>query len=697
MSGTLTQFPTGATQYRINFEYLARAFVVVTLVNTADNSQNKVLVVGNDYRFLNPTTIEILTSQTGFDIMQIHRETSTGLIVDFRDGSVLTASDLTNAELQAIHIAEEGRDQTIERGRQYADAAEKAAEQGKQWYDATQDLLEENGVDSTLRSDLAGPNGYTLVPSVPSRTEFDSLANSINNAKFQNVKSTGEMKHWLQAGGNINSIFFGDSTFYGATPGDLVTPSAWNPPATFVKVMYDLYGVSVKMKNWAISGSTLRGCITGDDQSNPGDGQTMEQRLVSTLNLWPDLPAIVYCNHGINDSQLNLSIDQFRLDVINFIETCRKHNAIPVYVTPNANSPYLIIDYPKEKRLHSFVKVIRDVCKAMGVDVVDNFYYFQQTLKRVPATTLIPDGAHPSHHGYRMAGANLAIPLVNAHKLTHVGQRAPITGSTVKDNIRVSRNFQYRVENTFGMSLSGEVDGNGPQGMNFPVILDEPTHDTVLCIHGIRWSSGCTGTINYFGFGSDQYSGSLSNFSASTLQWDSMFVPEVCNLYAGLHVIGMLWNPTTGEGNGYGVSGLSLQHRRFTASANFRKNDMLTFGDHTKISFTAPLSLGTSVAFRTFAGDTTIMAVSLSSAGRLTLDFGGVAYEIVASGITANTYSVSIGIKGKQVSVTVGTVGATFNLPQTPPEMYPASQIYHYSVERCLSDTTWVDSANTPN
>lgn len=697
MSGTLTQFPTGSTQYKINFEYLARAFVVVTLVNSSDSSQNRVLTVGNDYTFLNPTTIFVTANQSGYDIIQIHRETSTGLIVDFRDGSVLTASDLTNAELQAIHIAEEGRDQTIERGRQYADAAEKAAEQGKQWYDATKDLLVENGVDSTLRSDLAGPNGYTLVPSVPSRTEFDTLSNSINNAKFQNIKTTGEMKRWLQEGGNINSIFFGDSTFYGATPGNLAQASAWNPPATFKKVIMDLYGVDIKMQNWAISGSTLRGCITGDDQGNPGNGQTMEQRLVTILNQWPTLPAIVYCNHGINDSQLNLSIDQFRLDVITFIETCRKHNAVPVYVTPNANSPYLIIDYPKEKRLHSFVKVIRDVCNAMGVDVVDNFYYFQQTLKRVPATTLIPDGAHPSHHGYRMAGANLAIPLVNAHTLKHVGQRAPISGSTVFDNIRVNRNLQYRVENTFGMALTGEVDGNGPQGMNFPVILDEPTHDTVLCIHGVRWPSGCTGNINYFGFGSDQYGGHMTNFSASTIQWDSMFVPEICNLYAGLHVIGMLWNPVSGEGNGYGVSGLSLQNRRFTANANFRKNDMLTLGDNTKTTFTFPFNLGTSVQFRTFTDDTVMMAITLSSAGRLTLDFGGVAYELGASDIAANTYPVSISIKGKQVDVTVGALSKTFSLPQTPPEMYPATHIYHYSVERCLSDTTWVDPANSPN
>lgn len=120
---TLTQFPAGQTQYKINFDYLARHFVVVTLVNSNDAAQNRVLTVGNDYGFLNPTTIEIYTSQSGFDIVQIHRFTSTELLVEFSDGSVLTSADLTNAELQAIHIAEEGRDQTVDLAKQYAEEA----------------------------------------------------------------------------------------------------------------------------------------------------------------------------------------------------------------------------------------------------------------------------------------------------------------------------------------------------------------------------------------------------------------------------------------------------------------------------------------------------------------------------------------------------------------------------------------------
>lgn len=147
---TLTQYPAGQSQYRITFDYLSRQFVVVTLINSSDVTQNRVLKSGDDYRFLNATTLEILASQTGFDIIQINRFTSTDLLVQFSDGSVLTAGDLTNAELQAIHIAEEGRDQTTGLAMQYA---EQAVAAGKEAEEILNQII------------LLGKNGYTPVGS----------------------------------------------------------------------------------------------------------------------------------------------------------------------------------------------------------------------------------------------------------------------------------------------------------------------------------------------------------------------------------------------------------------------------------------------------------------------------------------------------------------------------------------------------
>lgn len=139
---TITQFPSGNTYYRIEFDYLARTFVVVTLVNSSNPTLNRVLEVGRDYRFLNPTMIEMLVDQSGFDIVRIHRQTGTDLVVDFRNGSVLTASDLTNAELQAIHIAEEGRDQTVDLAKEYADSAASSAGNAKDSEDEARRIAE---------------------------------------------------------------------------------------------------------------------------------------------------------------------------------------------------------------------------------------------------------------------------------------------------------------------------------------------------------------------------------------------------------------------------------------------------------------------------------------------------------------------------------------------------------------------------
>lgn len=112
-NNTVNQFPISPSgQYAINFDYLAKKFVVVTLINSTGILDNRVLTYGIDYTIPAPTQIQFdpTLDTTGFDIVQVNRFTSTELLVDFRDGSVLTAKGLTTSELQAIHIAEEGRD-----------------------------------------------------------------------------------------------------------------------------------------------------------------------------------------------------------------------------------------------------------------------------------------------------------------------------------------------------------------------------------------------------------------------------------------------------------------------------------------------------------------------------------------------------------------------------------------------------------
>lgn len=109
---TVKTYPLAGTNrdFEIPFEYLARKFVIVTLIGT----DRKELILNVDYRFTQRTIITLTRvwgPEEGYNFIEIKRVTSaTERLVDFSDGSILRASDLNTATVQALHIAEEGRD-----------------------------------------------------------------------------------------------------------------------------------------------------------------------------------------------------------------------------------------------------------------------------------------------------------------------------------------------------------------------------------------------------------------------------------------------------------------------------------------------------------------------------------------------------------------------------------------------------------
>lgn len=171
MTTTVTErYPAGQLTYRIPFDYLARPFVVVTLVDTSVTPERtQVLRVVNDYSFNTSTEIQILADQTGFDTLQINRFTSSEPMVTFADGSVLTAKDLTVSELQAIHIAEEGRDLIDSYVRPAVEAIEDGIEIVKGYRDETENLYNEvidalaSAGDLDTLARLALPDGASLI------------------------------------------------------------------------------------------------------------------------------------------------------------------------------------------------------------------------------------------------------------------------------------------------------------------------------------------------------------------------------------------------------------------------------------------------------------------------------------------------------------------------------------------------------
>lgn len=111
MATTVYTYPlTGSRVYPINFEYLARRFVVVTLISPTDRLE---LTLNTDYRFTGKMeiTTTVAWSAGTFTQIEIRRTTSaTDRLVNFTDGSILRSQDLNISQIQAVHIAEEGRD-----------------------------------------------------------------------------------------------------------------------------------------------------------------------------------------------------------------------------------------------------------------------------------------------------------------------------------------------------------------------------------------------------------------------------------------------------------------------------------------------------------------------------------------------------------------------------------------------------------
>jgi len=117
---------------------------------------------------------------------------------------------------------------------------------------------------------------------------------NINAARLQNKGA-----YWgNQLGKGVVPVFagFGDSTMFGATVGNLGVQDPNNPMSSLAQCINLLYNVTVTPTNYGISGSTLRGMISGTD----GSGSTFESKIAAggaaaSAN-------IVYCNHGINDT-----------------------------------------------------------------------------------------------------------------------------------------------------------------------------------------------------------------------------------------------------------------------------------------------------------------------------------------------------------------------------------------------------------
>lgn len=540
--------------------------------------------------------------------------------------------------------------------------------------------------DASLRSELAGENGVNLVNGAAKQSDLNDLNTLIESRDYAKYTKAAELAKLLSAGDTFVIDCYGDSTMWGATAGDLGTQNIYNPPAVLSTTITNLYGVSPTVRNLGISGTTLEQMLAGTD----GSGSTFASKVASTS------ASMIYCNHCINDSQLDNDIHQYRLNLIEFVRLCRLYNKVPVLVTPNTNPAVPgagIITEAKSKRLRNYVKVMREVAHDLDVDLVDNFYYYEQTARMVSPVALVPDGAHPSTEGYKMSGRNMAIPLVSAHTLRKAWDKAGLSNSTYFDNIASSRMYQTTgtPANRFDGNLSG-VRTSSLTGINLAVVLDKPTDDTVLAVYGLQWASGTVSGLYENGFaGGAEFGGDINQFnSVTTIDWDACYIPPRCKLYAGLHVIGLLTSTAVSgaSGEGFGLSGLGLVPRVENGSGMISADEIRNFNvicTNSELTFDLPLfSIGTQFTLKGYSNNAAVINLEWNGSGTalsLTTSLGG-SYTIAGS-VTPAVYRARFKFNtDKTISVTVGAASITVPAGASPwPNMYVGTIGARYTVK----------------
>lgn len=416
--------------------------------------------------------------------------------------------------------------------------------------------------DPNLRDELASSaagKGASLVKTTNNLTVEQEIVNvkqSISNITYANFSDAAHYKNSLEDGGTVNIACFGDSTMWGSTSLNSTVQNTVNPPAILQRTLDLLYGSGkATVTNNAIPGTALFSMLAGTD----GSGSTFEAKMqTSTAN-------IVYCNHAQNDcNSLLRTVLQYKADLVTFVNICRKYGKVPVLVTPNLTVVLDGITEQTTKRLPAFVDAMREVAKEMGVDLVDNHYYTVKASRYIRWYDMVPDGVHPGTDVYYMCGSNLAIPLVAHRVLSKPGDATGLSNVRYRDNISSGRNFS-NADNLFSKQLSWDAIA-GQSGIWFPFVLDNPTDDTVLSICGFQWGNGGKTLIGYKDSLSDvRLSGTIDQYRTDATDESAYFIPEICKLLPGLHVINLL-NHTASGGAASSFSGVKLIKRQETGA-----------------------------------------------------------------------------------------------------------------------------------
>ncbi|MCS6115232.1 phage tail-collar fiber domain-containing protein [Shewanella baltica] len=490
--------------------------------------------------------------------------------------------------------------------------------------------------------------------------QINGINSDLNLLKNREVYRCAQWENQIKKGHLPNIYCAGDSTMWGATVGNLGAQDPNNAPHSLGVALNLIFGVNINPVNIAISGSTLRGFISGTD----GSGSTFEQKLKGFM---ADAD-IIYCNHGINDSQLDYAIERYRADLYEFVELCRKYNATPVLVTPNPNPILLIIDEAKSKRLLEFVKVMRETAIQLEVELVDQYYWFSQSSNKIKINEIVSDGAHLSTEAYRQAGFNLAIPLISAGTLFNEGDCVGLNQTTWFDNGTVSRQIQQRPDingTRCGATLSFERNGSNYVGLNYPVILDAPQE--CISMIGLLWGSGARSTVTVNNqlishkIHQEKYYGDVEFYN-----WDAEYKIRH-KMWSGLNILGFLIDTIeVSNEDGFAFSGIYLPKIRFSTMC--RKSTDISqqsIGIFDSVLANVKYTENDGIDFADLSGSKVLSIKKVEGVFTAYLyQFGAPIYSVVLNEIVQvdGDYPTEVRFEQTQVSILISNIALTIPL-----------------------------------
>jgi lysophospholipase L1-like esterase len=191
-----------------------------------------------------------------------------------------------------------------------------------------------------------------------------------------------KMQKDLEAGGDATIVAFGDSI----TAGFAVRrgfPSLWKE---MLQQKYPL--AKVEMINSGISGDTSQDGLARLDWA--------------VLSYEPDLVTI---NFGINDAVLDISVDEFKANLIKMIRRIRSgpESEILLLSSQPLETP------PYDRIVQDYYRAVEDVAREMEVGFVDVYRAWMERVRAgTPLGSLILSGLdHPNDSGYRIIAEEL--------------------------------------------------------------------------------------------------------------------------------------------------------------------------------------------------------------------------------------------------------------------------------------------------